>query len=149
MAHFKIEGIPGLDGDYPFEFRFTNRDFRTIKRLAGVRSNEVMEAFRAGDNDLVVAFCVIALERSGKPFHEDQIWDADVGAVDFVLDDEEAKTSPPAPVSSSVSEDSQPTSGEPSRPTSEPSPETTETEKSSGFLRSVTGADSGQETSPT
>lgn len=98
-AHLHIEGIPGLNGDYPLEVsRFNNRELHTIKRIAGVRPAELEEAFDADDNDLVVAFAIIALTRAGMKVNEEAIWQAEVGKITLVAtaDEEEEDESPPA-----------------------------------------------------
>jgi hypothetical protein len=77
-----ISGIRGYDGEYPFDASyFTNKEFHTIKRLAGIRAGEIKAAFDSGDNDLIVAFAVIALERSGKAVFEEVLWNANVGCI--------------------------------------------------------------------
>lgn len=104
----KIEGIhPTIDGEYPCAIGdFTNRDFRDIKRLAGVRVQELMEAFEKGDTDLFVAFAVIALRHAGKAVAEDMLWDAPFGKLSLVTGvEEEVDDLPPtsAPPSESLS----------------------------------------------
>ena len=82
MDTITITGIAGYDGDYPFDGSyFTNKELHTIKRLAGVRAGEIQAALAAGDNDLVVAFAAIALERNGKAVQEQVLWDAHVGSI--------------------------------------------------------------------
>lgn len=94
----RIAGVhPALDGDYPIDLGgFTNRDFHDIKRIAGVRSQELSEAFDKGDTDMFVAFAVIALRHAGKPVSEDVLWDASAGALELIFgDEEEAEALPP------------------------------------------------------
>lgn len=82
MDRIVISGIRGYDGEYPFDATyFTNKEFHTIKRLAGIRAGEIKAAFDSGDNDLIVAFAVIALERSGKTVFEEVLWNANVGCI--------------------------------------------------------------------
>lgn len=93
--HIHIEGVPPYDGDHEIDFDtrgFTNRELHTIKRLSGVRANELAASFAAGDNDLNVAMVVIALERNGHrvgPQGEQLLWDASVDAISIVTGDEE------------------------------------------------------------
>src|SRR5262245_29847989 len=119
MAHFKIEGLHPYDGEYPFNVdTLTNRELHTIKQLAGVRANEIEEAAEAGDNDLIVAFAIIALQRAGLKVDPDAIWEADVGKITF--QSEEADPLPPPnalDVSANGSDESEP-SGEDSPPDS-------------------------------
>jgi hypothetical protein len=80
----------GYDGEYDVDLSyFTNRDLHTIKRLTGLRVGELDEAMRTGDSDVLVAFCVIALQRHGKPVDEDVLWDAQAGSITIVVGEEE------------------------------------------------------------
>lgn len=97
MATIKVRGVPPFDGDYPFDAAsFNGRELHTIKEISGVRGGELGEALKAGDYDLVVAFTVIVLRRAGLTVHPDQILEADIGAIEVDLDDEqEAEERPP------------------------------------------------------
>jgi hypothetical protein len=99
LSALKITGIPGFDGEYPLDVSyFTNRELHTIKELSKVRAGELSEALQAGDNDVLVALAVIAVQRAGKPVPKDAspFWDAPSGSsLEFVLD-EENDASPPA-----------------------------------------------------
>ena len=67
----KIEGVEGFEGEYDFALgAFTTGDLRLIKRVAGVRVNELDEAFKAGDIEVVIAVAIIALKHAGHPFWE-------------------------------------------------------------------------------
>lgn len=96
-SHFHIEGIPPYDGDHEIDLSYlTNRDFHTIKKLSGVRAGEFEEALEKGDNDVIVALAVIALERKGLTVDADVLWNAPAGKMSFVLDDvEEAEDTAP------------------------------------------------------
>lgn len=96
MIRFKIENLHPYNGEFPLDLErgFTNRELHTIKEVAGVRANEVEEAFNAGDNDMLVALAVIALRRAGLAIHMDALWDADAGAIQ-VLADVEDDADPP------------------------------------------------------
>ena len=87
MSSIKITGIGrAYDGEYPFDGTyFTNRELHTIKRMSGVRAGEIPAALEAGDNDLVVALTMIALERNGKVVNEDVLWNANVGCIEAML----------------------------------------------------------------
>ncbi len=95
-----IGGIPTLDGVYEFDPSFfTNRELHEIKRITdGVRANEIFDALKAGDNDIVVAFASIGLTRNGR-FHDlDALWDAKIGQITLtVVGDEEGEAIPPVP----------------------------------------------------
>lgn len=127
-----ISGIKGMDGEYELDVStFTMQELRTIKRLSGVRAGELQDAFAAGDSDLVVAFAVIALNRAGRPVHEDSLWNAQGGSIMFEAadrEDEEADVLPPAsgPEDSASADVSLPPSGPSSsdasdRPVNDPS----------------------------
>ncbi len=88
MDKIRVSGIRVYDGEYEFDpTYFTNKELHTIKRMAGVRAGEIGEAFAAGDTDLIVAFAAVALERAGKNVHEDTLWNARVGCIEFVADE--------------------------------------------------------------
>jgi hypothetical protein len=99
MDRIVINGVAGYNGEHPFDASyFTNKELHTIKRIAGVRAGEIQAAFAAGDNDLIVAFAVIALERNGKTVYEEALWNATVGCIEFVADTaaKEEDADPPA-----------------------------------------------------
>lgn len=104
-----ITGVNGYDGEYPLdldEHFFTNGELKDIKLMTGVRGGELMEAFSAGDNDLVVAFAVIAIRRSGKVIQPDVLWNAEAGCIVFADDsDSEGEQSLPPPSEPSEPED--------------------------------------------
>jgi hypothetical protein len=60
-----------------------------IKKMTGLRAGEFMEAFQAGDNDMVVALAVVVMEREGKEGAEDLLWDAPAGSVTLEDDEDE------------------------------------------------------------
>lgn len=133
MAHFHIEGLPPYDGDHEITFDdLTNREFHLIKQLSGVRAAEVEDAFGAGDNDLLVAFLIIALQRKGLRVDHDRIWDAKAGTIQFVGEEKEPEQGPPSQTpsepgahgsDSALSEASgQPSSNGGDNPASVPSP---------------------------
>lgn len=79
-----IDGIEAYDGEYEFDAGyFTNRELHTMKRLSGIRAGELAEALAAGDNDVIVAMTVIALQRHGKYVDEDLIWNAQAGKISY------------------------------------------------------------------
>lgn len=97
MPKIAITGIPGLDGEYELEMVFTHRDFRTIKQVAGVRANEVMDAIEAGDLDIIVALAEIALRRAGRAHTIDDLWDSEAGNISLDVTDEEVASPPTQP----------------------------------------------------
>jgi hypothetical protein len=90
MIRLTLEGLLHLDGTYDLDLigsPLTNRELHWIKEIAGVRLGEFEAAADAGDNDLLVAFSVIALSRAGKVQRNqvaqvtDYLWDADGGKI--------------------------------------------------------------------
>jgi hypothetical protein len=115
MSMIKITGIGrAYDGEYDFDGTyFTNKELHTIKRMSGIRAGEIPAALEAGDNDLVVALTVIALERNGKTVHEDALWNAKVGCIEAILGDGEQADDedPPTLGLDESSNDEKPSSG--------------------------------------
>ena len=101
MANVVIKDVPGLDGSYEMELgRFTLGELRIIKKEAGVRAGEIEDAMRAGDTDLLVAFALIALKRSGREVAPERLWEADSAGIELDLsDEEEVEATPLATVS--------------------------------------------------
>jgi hypothetical protein len=128
-TRWKLEGIAPYDGEWPIDLSyFTNDEFRTIKRLSGVLSPDVNEAFLAGDNDLYVATVVIALQRAGQvvePEGEAALWRAHASSMTLIVE-EEPDLDPPAQPPTELGgngdgTESTETSGESSGPGSESS----------------------------
>lgn len=113
MPKIVIAGVPGLDGEYEMDMTFTHRDFHTIKQVAGVRANEVMDALEGGDLDIIVAMAEIALRRAGVPHSVDQLWDSEAGGItlDVVDLEEVVPDNPPQPEDEPRSDDAKPSSG--------------------------------------
>ncbi len=119
MAKLVIDGIYGLDGAYETDFTyFTNREWRTIKEISGVRMGEFNEAIEANDNDLIVALAAIALRRRNVPVNVEALWDAPMGKITLVTGpDEEEDALPPAQSGTDATSD-EPASGRSSAPLS-------------------------------
>ena len=90
MIRLTLEGLLQFDGVYELDFinaPLTNRELHLIKEVAGVRLGEFEAAAEAGDNDLLVAFAVIGLNRAGKIERNqiasvtDFMWDAEGGKI--------------------------------------------------------------------
>lgn len=111
MPKLIISNVPGLDGEYELDLAFSHRDFRTIKQIAGVRANEVMDAIEAGDLDIIVALAEIAITRTGKPHSIEQLWDSTAGSIVFDVEDLEDDAAPPPIVNAGGSADASETSG--------------------------------------
>lgn len=111
--HIHIEGMPPFNGDWELDIdgQFFNGDeLHLIKKISGVRANELEEAFEAGDYDLVIAFAVIALQRAGQRASAEALRKAPVGKIQLRMGDEEtteagdALPPQPAPTESTSSE---------------------------------------------
>ena len=114
MDRIKITGIPPYDGEYPLDLdRFNHRELHTFKRLAGIRANELEDAFKAGDSDIIVCLAIIALHRANvADVDEDLIWDAEVGKIDFIGEDEASPPAETPPASSGSGDEKKRSSGE-------------------------------------
>lgn len=95
--NIRIQGLgPDLDGSYPFDYQtLTNLEYHDpIKRISGLRANEVSEGFVAGDRALLVAFACVALDRAGKAYNERALWDAESGQVAYVFTEDDDAVPP-------------------------------------------------------
>lgn len=110
---FKIDGLPPFDGNHPLDITyFTNRELHTIKRLSGIRAGELEDGFGSGDTDLLLALAIIALQRDGFTITkemEDYLWDAPIGKMTLVAEDDEpaedeGDVGPPSVTPSAASE---------------------------------------------
>jgi hypothetical protein len=82
MLKITIEGVGNVDGGYDLDLTyFTNRELNTIKKVADVRAGQLQEALTSGDNDVIVAFTLIALQRDGKNIDPELLWNAKAGAI--------------------------------------------------------------------
>lgn len=94
-----IKNVPPYDGEYPLDLsHMTVREVSTIKRISGYTPTEWEAAGERGDIDVIVAFAVVALTRSGRflpKVNEDVLWDSDVGRID-IEEDEADDVDPPA-----------------------------------------------------
>jgi hypothetical protein len=100
MADLVLDGIVGWDGRYEADLTyFTNIELHRIKQMTNLRIGEFDDAFKSGDNDILVAFGVVALERLGKEGAEQALWNAKAGSInfDFTTEEAAAKEDPPLP----------------------------------------------------
>lgn len=126
MPKIVLTNVYNLDGEYDLELVFTHRDFHTIKQIAGVRANEVMDSINAGDMDVLVALAAIALRRANKQFVVNQLWDTEAGSItlDLTAEEQEAEANPPPIELEPRNGDGKSSGGETSRTSTVPSPET-------------------------
>jgi hypothetical protein len=77
---FTVKDVLALDGEYELDWEKVNgHDLHLIKKLSGVRANELSDAIDAGDWDVHVACALIAMRKAGHA-HAD-----DPGAVDALM----------------------------------------------------------------
>lgn len=134
MDKIVIEGLGAhYDGEHKFDITyFTMGELHTVKRIAGVRPAELVEAIGEADAGVVVALATVALQRNGVHVVERQLWDAHAGSIRLELDNddepaEEVDARPPdvSPTSSGTdsSTSSAPEANDPS-PTGTPASDT-------------------------
>jgi hypothetical protein len=95
----KIDGVSAINGEYPVDVLamitlgspecLSNRECHQLKNRTGLRLGEIHDALRAGDNDVYVGLAEIVLQRAGKRFDPDSLWDARVGAIAFTIGERE------------------------------------------------------------
>jgi hypothetical protein len=80
MAKIKLKDVHPFDGEYEFDptQEYNGHELHLIKKVAGIRLNEIEDAATAGDYDLFVSLAVIALWRAGKIQREDAMVTADL-----------------------------------------------------------------------
>lgn len=113
----KIEGAGSrFDGTHPLDLDerpLNGWDLHLIKKIAGVRANELQDGLQAGDYDLIIALAVIALTRSGGLERQtavqaaDALREVELGKIELIGDDEEADAGPPASSPSTEPDDSE------------------------------------------
>lgn len=109
MSKFVVTGMPAFNGEYPFEIEsFTMRELQIIKRISGLRTNELDEAIAAGDNTLMLALAVIAVRRNGREWEafEKLAWESEVGDISLVVDEDEEVADEAAPLTPAKQPDS-------------------------------------------
>jgi hypothetical protein len=131
VASIKIEGVPPYDGEYPLDMNMTNREFHTIKQIAGVRAGDLDDAVAHKDLDLVVALAVNALRRAGHVVDIDRLWDSEAGKIMLAADEGEDDAAPPP------------------QPSSQPTPSGDGPVDSSGTSSSGTGGHPASDPNPT
>ena len=102
-----IEGVPPYDGEYEVDQNFTNREFHTIKQVAGIRAGDLQEAMEHKDTDLIVALAVNCLRRAGLVVNIEALWEAETGKIMLLPPGDDA-VPPPATSSQSGEKPSEP-----------------------------------------
>lgn len=62
------------------EASLTNRELHRIKKLTGLLAPELLEGINSGDMDASVGMAAVILDRNGKAYLDDWLWDAPMGA---------------------------------------------------------------------
>lgn len=86
-----VKGIhESIDGEHPcdilgmltvgHEESMTNRELHKIKVMTGILAGDLMDAINKSDMDASVALTAVILDRHGKSYQEDWLWDAPMGA---------------------------------------------------------------------
>ena len=125
-----------IDGEWTLELPLDFEEYHEIKRLTGLRSNELQEAFAAGDLDLNLAWAWLALRRAGRQVNVDILWKAKAGQILLRFPEPEPEKKevvppgvdppqslPDEPGGNGASSESETTSGATSPTTSEDQPE--------------------------
>jgi hypothetical protein len=129
MLEIKLEGVGIWDGTYPYDpaIPFTGNELHIIKRFAGVRLGELMDALNAGDYDVVVCIAAFAIINAGKASRDraqsliDELLELPSGAI--TVTDVKVEEEPDVVVPPSVPPSGGDSSSEPAvtSPTSSPS----------------------------
>jgi len=90
----KINGIPTLDGEYPLDWNFKNKHWRTIEKMANVGVRELQPALQAGRTSVLVSLVAVALDQAGKPYVEEMLWEAGPEAL-MIEEVKDADAGPP------------------------------------------------------
>jgi hypothetical protein len=79
-----------IDGEHPCDIigmltighpeSMTNRELHRIKSMTGILAGDLMDAINNSDMDASVALAAVILERRGKTFQDEWLWDAPMGA---------------------------------------------------------------------
>ncbi len=79
----------------------TNRELHRIKTLTGLVASRLFDAINEGDMDAELGVAAVVLDRNGKVFQDDWLWDAPMGSgMRFEVDasEEEEDVPPPSDV---------------------------------------------------
>lgn len=92
-----LEGVQPWDGTYDLgDFQFTNRELHRIKEISGLRAGELIDGLEQNDTGAYVGIAVVALARQGKQVAPDVLWDANVGSIRLLLEDDADPPTTPA-----------------------------------------------------
>lgn len=150
MPDAMVVSVPPYEGEYPFDLNgqpLSTLEWRWVKRISGYLPLTVSDGFAGGDPDLFVSWAVIAMVRAGKITKDEIMPVADLlaeapfdgAAISFKGEVSEEDEADPPTISSP--DDSKPASGESSRESTEPSPESVNL-SFSGIPDLDTGSDS-------
>ena len=98
-----VKGIhDAIDGEHPCDVigmitvghpnSLTNRELHRIKTMTGIVASDLFDSIFGGDMDASVAMAAVILDRNGKVFQDDWLWDAPMGsAITFDINGSKAK----------------------------------------------------------
>jgi hypothetical protein len=149
--------VPAYQGEYDLDLSggqlFSYLEWRWIKKLSGYLPMTWQEGLDGGDPDLILAFAVIAMQRSGRIADTDVLTAAreiETAAVDGTsirfAEDDAAEDGDADPQMESEPADSPPSSGADTTESSAPIP-VSSSRRRSGSLALATGSDSDREIS--
>ena len=127
-----VSGVhESIDGEHPCDIlgmltvghpeALTNRELHRIKKMTGILAGNLFDAINDGDMDATVGFAAVILQRNGKVFQDDWLWDAPMGSSLRFEIKQAADDLPPAEgvPESTPTDESERSGGEPSGPSSE------------------------------
>ena len=97
----------GINGEYPCDLigmltighpdSLTNRELHRIKVMTGLVASRLFDAINEGDMDAELGIAAVVLDRNGREFQEDWLWDAPMGsAMKFETKADKEEELPPA-----------------------------------------------------
>jgi hypothetical protein len=95
-GEYKFDAIAMLGLHGPSPEALTMGELHQIKKQTGLRAGELTEALVAGDTDAYVGLATIVLERGGKTFDHDLLWNAPHGNIEIDFAKRNPEKSPPA-----------------------------------------------------
>lgn len=79
-----VTGAAPWDGEYPFDFNFSNRELNRVYEISGVLGGDLFEMLRNYHAGAYVAVACVVLQRHGKNPSPDDFWDIEGGNIAVV-----------------------------------------------------------------
>lgn len=121
MDTLTVKGAGIFDGEYKCDIvgmltvnsdeALTNAESHLVKRISGMRGNEIPEAFLAGDTDVRMALTIIVLGRHGRTIDEHILGPLRPSCTQFEFGDDVVVEVPPTQESETEKSLSHPTGG--------------------------------------